>query len=45
VEFDSLHGANIAIAEVCVVALDAPIGGCDTPHPASIATATQKLSA
>jgi hypothetical protein len=45
VEFDSLHGANIAIAEVCAVALDAPIGGCDPPHPASVTTATQLVSA
>jgi hypothetical protein len=45
VEFDAPHGANIAIVEDCVVALDAPIGGCDPSHPASIATATQPVSA
>jgi hypothetical protein len=44
VELDSLHGANIAIGDACLVALDALIGGCDPPQPASIATATQLVS-
>ncbi|MGC9992991.1 MAG: hypothetical protein ABSD52_11435 [Candidatus Cybelea sp.] len=36
VEFDPLHGANIAIADVCGIAPGAPTGGCDAPHPESI---------
>jgi hypothetical protein len=39
VEFDSLHGANIAITELCGIAPDAPIGGCDPPQPTRIAMA------
>jgi hypothetical protein len=30
---------------VCGIAPGAPIGGCDPPHPASIAAATQPVSA
>src|SRR5580692_2874282 len=32
-------------ARLCGVAPGAPIGGCDPPHPASIAAATQLVSA
>jgi hypothetical protein len=30
---------------LCAIAPGAPIGGCDPPHPASIAAATQLVSA
>jgi hypothetical protein len=35
----------VAIAEVCCIASGAPIGGCDPPQPASMAAATELLSA
>jgi hypothetical protein len=38
-----VRGAGVA--SVCGVAPRAPIGGCDPPHPASIAAATQLQSA
>jgi hypothetical protein len=35
----------VAIGRLCGTAPGAPIGGCDPPHPASIAAATQLLTA
>jgi hypothetical protein len=40
-----VRAACMAVARLCGIAPGAPIGGCDPPHPVSIAAATQMLSA
>src|SRR5580692_1589729 len=42
---ESLRSACVATAGRCDIAPGAPIGGCDPPHPASMARTTQLLSA